>query len=178
MGHTEPRTLPLRRRSDPIPGARALRYDPQGKTAGFLLSNVGGGMKRLTNFVLIGPLLIWLTFLALLSPMIAVKGFAGIGEFLLVALLVCYVPGIIPLLVLAGLDELMSHYRINVWLRVLVCSALGFAIAYALFRYALQASGAQRDFEHYGLWLGLLGGIPAAACSWLSSRNKLAALGA
>jgi len=178
MGHTEPRTLPLWRRSDPIPGARALRYDPQGETAGFLLSNVGGGMKRLTNFVLIGPLLIWLTFLALLSPMIAVKGFAGIGEFLLVALLVCYVPGIIPLLVLAGLDELMSHYRVNVWLRVLVSGALGFAVAYALFRYALQASGAQRDFEHYGLWLGLLGGIPAAACSWLSSRNKLAALGA
>lgn len=177
MAHMLPPTLPLWHEAtlSPKPALCGTILSGNGR---FLIVDVGGGMKRLTNFVLFGPLLIWMTFLALLSPQIAVKGLTGIYEFLFVALLICYAPGIIPLLALAGLDELMSRYRINVWLRVLVCGAIGFAVAYALLRYTLQAAGAQRDFEHYGLWLGLLGGIPAAACSWLSSRNKLAALGA
>jgi hypothetical protein len=129
-------------------------------------------MKRATNFVLIGPLLIWLTFLALLSPKIAVRGFTGAEEFFLIALLVCYAPGIIPLLAVAGVDELMARYLVNVWLRTLVCAGIGFAVAYALFWYGSEAVGAQRDFAQYGMWTGLLGGVPAAICSWLSSRNK------
>ena len=62
-------------------------------------------MKRLMNFVLLGPFLIWLTFLALLSPLIVRNGFTGIYEFLLIALLVCYAPGVIPLLGIAGVDS-------------------------------------------------------------------------
>jgi len=135
-------------------------------------------MKRLMNFVLLGPFLIWLTFLALLSPLIARNGFTGIYEFLLIALLVCYAPGVIPLLGIAGVDELMSRYRANVWLRVLVCGAIGFAAALTLFYYFLHAVGAEKEYERYGLWLGLLGGLPGVLCSWLSSRNKTAALGA
>lgn len=129
-------------------------------------------MKRLTNFVLLGPFLIWLTFLALLSPLLARNGFTGIYEFLLVALLVCYAPGIIPLLGIAGVDALMSRYRANVWLRVLVCGAIGFAAAWTLFYYFLHAAGAEKEYTRYGLLLGLLGGVPAVVCSLLSNRMQ------
>jgi hypothetical protein len=126
-------------------------------------------MTRLTYFILLGPFLIWLTFLALLSPLLARNGIAGIGEFLLVALVLCYAPGIIPMLGIAGLDELMSRYRVNVWLRVPVCGAAGFAATFALFYYVDLLVHVQKD---YGLWLGLLGGLPAALCSWLSGRKQ------
>lgn len=134
-------------------------------------------MKRLTNFVLFGPLLIWVTFVAMLLPLIiGPQGFAGLGEFLFIALLICYAPGIIPLLALAGLDEVMSRHRVNVWLRVLICGAIGFAAAFALFYYLLKAAGARQEIELYGLWLGLMGGVPAVVCTWLSGRNKMKAL--
>ena len=127
-------------------------------------------MKRLMNFVLLGPFLIWLTFLALLSPLLARNGFTGIGEFLMVALVVCYAPGILPLLAITGLDELMSRHRVNVWLRVLACGVMGFAATFALFYSVGLLAYLQKD---YGLWLGLLGGLPAALCSWLSGRTHV-----
>jgi hypothetical protein len=129
-----------------------------------------GGMRRLSFFILLGPFLSWFIFIAMLLPkLLTGPTFDGAFEFFLIALLVCYVPGVLPLLVIAGIDYLLSRYH---WaIGVLVCAVVGFGAAYALFYFGAQAAGAQKDFQEYGFFLGLMGGIPAAVCSWLSSEK-------
>ena len=126
-------------------------------------------MRRVSFFVLLGPFLSWLTFFAMLLPkLLTGPRFDGGLQFFFAALLVCYVAGVFPLLVIAGIDHLLSRYH---W-RVLVCAVVGFGAAYALFYFGAQAAGAQKDFQEYGLFLGLMGGIPAAVCSWLSGEKQ------
>ena len=127
-------------------------------------------MRRVSFFVLLGPFLSWLIFVAMLLPkLLTGPRFDGASEFFLIALLVCYAPGVLPFFVIAGIDHLLSRYHWTVG--VLVCAVAGFGAAYALFYAGAQAAGAQKDFQQYGFFLGLIGGIPAAACSWLSSRK-------
>jgi hypothetical protein len=103
----------------------------------------------------------------MLSPELLTRPrFDGGLQFFAVALLVCYVFGAVPLLVLAGIDHLLSRYR---W-RLLVCAVAGFGTTYILFNYAAQG-GAEKDFQTYWFGLGLMGAIPAAVCSWLSGHK-------
>ena len=125
-------------------------------------------MKRVGYFVLLGPFLSWLVFIAMLSPkLLTGPKFDGALPFFFIALLVCYVPGVLPLLVIAGIDHLLSRYQ---W-RILVCAVVGFGAAYTLF-YFLAQGGPEKDFRQYWFFLGLMGGIPAAVCSWLSGEKQ------
>jgi hypothetical protein len=123
-------------------------------------------MKRLLTFAFLGPLLSWLIFLAMFSPkLLTGPRFDGGLQFFLIALLVCYVPGVVLHLAMAGIDHLLSPHR---W-RIAVCAVAGFAAAYVVFYY-LSRGGSEADFQHYQFFLGLMGAIPAAVCSWLSGR--------
>jgi hypothetical protein len=125
-------------------------------------------LRRLSYFILVGPLLSWLIFVAMLSPkLLTGPRFDGGLQFFAVALLVCYVFGALPLLVLAGIDHLLSRYP---W-RLLVGAILGFGAAYTLFYFAAQG-GPEKDFREYWFALGLMGAIPAAVCSWLSRSRR------
>src|SRR5215213_8689716 len=126
-------------------------------------------MRRVSFFVLLGPFLSWLIFFAMLLPkLLTGPRFDGGLQFFFAALLVCYVAAVLPLLAIAGIDHLLSRYH---W-RFLVCAVVGFGAAYALFYFGAQAAGAQKDFQEYWFFLGLMGGIPAAVCSWLSSEKQ------
>ena len=126
-------------------------------------------MRRVSFFVLLGPFLSWLVFFAMLLPkLLTGPKFDGALQFFFVALVVCYVGGVLPLLVIAGLDHLLSRYH---W-RVLDCAVVGFGAAYTLFYFGAQAVGAPRDFQEYWFFLGLMGGIAAGVCSWLSSDKQ------
>ena len=126
-------------------------------------------MRRVSFFVLLGPFLSWLIFIAMLLPkLLTGPRFDGALPFFFIALLICYVAGVLPLLVIAGIDHLMSRYQ---W-RVLVCAVVGFGVACTLFYFGAQAAGVPRDFQEYWFFLGLMGGIPAGVCSWLSSEKQ------
>ena len=130
-----------------------------------------GGMRRLWFFVLLAPFLCWSVFVAMLLPkLLTGPRFDGASEFFLIALLVCYVPGVLTFLVIAGIDYLLSRYHWTIG--VLVCAMVGFGAAYILFYFGAQAAGAQSDFQQYGVFLGLMGGIPAGVCSWLSREKQ------
>jgi hypothetical protein len=123
-------------------------------------------MKRLLTFAFLGPLLSWLIFFAMFSPkLLTGPRFDGGLQFFLFALLVCYMPGVVPHLAMAGIDHLLSPHRRH----ILVCAVAGLAVAYALLYY-LSRGGSEADFQQYWFFLGLMGAIPAAVCSWLSGR--------
>lgn len=125
-------------------------------------------LRRLSLFVLLGPFLSWLIFVAMLSPkLLTGPRFDNGMQFFAVALLVCYAFGALPLLVLAGVDHLLSRYR---W-RLLVCAVVGFGVAYGLFQYAAHGL-VDKDFQTYWFGLGLMGAIPAAVGSWLSGHKR------
>lgn len=126
-------------------------------------------MRRLSVFVILGPFLSWLAFVAMFVPkLLTGPPFDGGLPFFIIALLVCYAPGALFLLVLAGVDKLLSRYH---WaLRMGICALIGFGTAYTLF-YFLSRGGPEKDFQEYWFFLGLMGGLPAAACSWLSNER-------
>lgn len=125
-------------------------------------------MRRLTYFVLLGPLLSWLVFLAMLTPkLLTGPRFDGGLQFFFIALLICYVPGAVGFFLMAGIDHLLSRYR----RRWIPCAAIGFAIAFGLF-YWLSRGGPEKDFQDYWIFLGLMGGLPTALCSWLADKTS------
>ena len=68
-------------------------------------------MRRVSFFVLLGPFLSWLVFIAMLLPkLLTGPRFDGALPFFLIALLVCYAPGVLAFLVIAGIDHLLSRY--------------------------------------------------------------------
>ncbi len=124
-------------------------------------------MRRAAYFVLLGPLLSWLVFVAMLTPELLTRPpFENGVQFFIIVLLLCYAPGAIGFLLVAQIDRALSQHR---W-RVFVSAVVGFAIAYALF-YFLSRGLAEKDFAKYEIFLGLMGGLPAAVCSWLAERQ-------
>jgi hypothetical protein len=65
-----------------------------------------------------------------------------------------------PGLVVALVDWLFARTRLPV------------AVATTLFTYGASVLSLAWDGERYILALGLIGGIPAAVCSWLSNRHR------
>ena len=128
--------------------------------------------RRLAFFVLLGPFLSWLIFLAMLSPkLLTGPRFEGGLSFFAIALGICYFPGILFFLAAAGLDHGLSRFQAA--LRVGLLAVVGFGVAFTLF-YVLSRGGPEKDFQQYWFFLGLMGAVPLAVCSWLSSRSQTA----
>ena len=121
-------------------------------------------MRRLAFFVLLGRFLIWFIFVAIAlahSDRLMLEE----RRYFPASLLACYAIAPLPQLVIAHTDHRLSRNR---W-RVLVCFLVGFGMAVALF-YSLAEGGGEKEFRQYWFFLGLMVGLPAAVCSWLSGR--------
>jgi hypothetical protein len=124
-------------------------------------------MKRFLIFGLLGPLLGFVTFfwilLQILNWALGEENTFDLHQVVLIPM--AYVIGIVPALTAAGFDHILR----NVYRRVLWTTLFGYLLG--LFPIA---SALLMGFVHgtYVLFLGLIGGIPAAICSWLSSEKK------
>ena len=85
-------------------------------------------VRRVPIFVLLGPFLVWLSFILYLLPDLirkppdsGVLGFFGLVLFFVMAL------GIVPGIVLAGADHLMAGRGLSRVMRAVVCGALGYS---------------------------------------------------
>ena len=126
-------------------------------------------MRRLLIFVLLGPVLLWLGFgLLVLKP----GDLAYYGQMVIVF----YIAGTMPMLALAGIDELLTRYQVHRIVKSVVCAMIGCAFAAGVFYLLAREFRAQWEFLEDIALLGLFGGIPAAMCSWLSGENKTAGL--
>jgi hypothetical protein len=126
-------------------------------------------MRRLLIFVLLGPGLLWLAFgLLVIKP----GDLAYYGQMVIVF----YVAGAIPMLALAGVDELLTRTQAHRIVKAVVCAVIGCAFAAGVFYLLARDFRAQWEFVEDIALLGLFGGIPAAVCSWLSNENKTAGL--
>jgi hypothetical protein len=129
-------------------------------------------MRRVSYFVLLGPLLAWLTLAALLLPEAIGKPFSLDASTVVVSVLASYFVSVGPLLVLAGVEKLLARRALHRIVRIGACAIAGYGIALAIVLYWAPAFGGRRGFAEYTLWFGLLGAVSAAVCSLLSGDKK------
>lgn len=127
-------------------------------------------MRRYFIFTLIGPALSGFIFLlasTFISGYWARTSGSGISKLFTVAgstLQYSYLFGLLPTLMIAAVDDILSHIRrIDAVLRMLISGAIGFMFAEILYGSRGPDSGALQ-FVLYGL----VGLIPAMLCSWLA----------
>ena len=121
-------------------------------------------MKRIPLFVLVGPLVAWLTAFGLLTRTVEGPIFEE-ARYWLASFLACYAFSIPPLLVTAWIDRRVPRGR------PLVCGLAGFAIAFVLYYIFMHEGGREEDiriFHRHWFSVGLVWGLPAAVCSWLA----------
>ena len=123
-------------------------------------------MRRVAFFTVLGPILAWLIFWLMHLPDVISRPLPDDFGFVFAFLLAAYIGGFIPLLAVAGLDELMARNNVQRLARAAVCGVIGCAAAIGVFYYV--ASSAPSEFVKYWFTLGLMGAVSAALCSWLS----------
>ena len=125
-------------------------------------------MRRVAFFVVLGPFLAWLTFWLMHVPEVMSRPLPDDFGFVFAFLLAAYIGGVVPLLAVAGLDELMARNNVQRLARATLCGVIGCAAAIAVFYYV--ASGSPSEFAKYWFTLGLMGAVSAGVCSWLSGK--------
>lgn len=129
-------------------------------------------MRRFATFMVLGPLLVWLTAFMLQIPDLIRRPDAGAMKFFFAVIVIFMGLGLIPGLLLALADGLMERWRLSRVVRVAVCAALAYpmtAVAVWLF---LKDSGLRSNLTAELPIAGLFGLIPAAVCSWLAGRHR------
>jgi hypothetical protein len=125
-------------------------------------------VKRFATFMLLGPLLAWLSTAILLFPG-PIRPDGAELAFYVVVLVFIVVFGLIPGAVLAGVDQVMVTLGWSrVW-RAVACAVL----AYPLAALAIWTALNQLGLHSYPTEVpvnALFGVIPAAVCSWLAGR--------
>ena len=129
-------------------------------------------MPRVAIFVLLGPFLVWLSFLLYsLAGLIGNVSGPSLGGFFLIVLFYVMSRGIVPGIVLAVLDQLMADRGLSRVVRAVVCGVLGDPLAIAAGWYIGLNKVGLRSIDDY-FYLGCLYAvIPAALCSWLAGRR-------
>ncbi len=129
-------------------------------------------MPRVAIFVLLGPFLVWLSFLLYsLAGLIGNVSGPSLGGFFLIVLFYVMALGIVPGIVLAVLDQLMADRGLSRVVRAVVCGVLGYPLAIAAGWYIGLNKVGLRSIDDY-FYLGCLYAvIPAALCSWLAGRR-------
>ena len=126
-------------------------------------------MKRYVIFAAIGPLLAGFALLVLGAP----TGYWDRPDVLKKLAWVVfstlpynYLFGIIPVLMIAAVDDILLHVRqIRPRLRMLLTGLVGFAATAALY----GTLGSETGLKHYLLY-GLAGFVPATISSWLAHK--------
>jgi len=123
-------------------------------------------MSRLPIFVLLGPLLSWLILIAMLSPRLLTGPMFDEGwRMFFASLFGSYGITFLPLVAIAYIDRRLAHHR---W-RILACTVVGVGWTIALF-YSITEGVVEKEHLHHWFLVALVGGLPAAVCSWLSGR--------
>jgi hypothetical protein len=124
-------------------------------------------MRRLLTFALLGPPLGFITVLVvggLISDRSAVGMSATAWLFSIVLMPFAYLVGIGPALVAWIVDELLSRV-LRLEFRMITSAIAGYA-AVALFKYFLAKYPTTREILEFGI----IGAIPAVACTWISDK--------
>jgi hypothetical protein len=124
-------------------------------------------MRRLLIFAAFGPLFGFLTVMASIQLLnVAVDGSFTLSFGQLVLLPAAYVLGIVPALITAGFDHALRRARYRVLWTSLFAYFAGFVpVLTALLMGFLST--------WYVLFVGLVGLVPGAICSWLSPSSSL-----
>ncbi len=124
-------------------------------------------MKRLLTFALLGPPLGFIAVLVV-GELISGRWFVGVSVtawlYSVVFMPFAYVLGIGPALVAWIVDELLSRV-LRLELRMITSAIVGYAAA-AFFWYIWAKHPTTRGILEYGI----VGAIPAAACTWIADR--------
>jgi hypothetical protein len=121
--------------------------------------------RPLLYFILLGPLLTWLIFVAMFLAWVYPGPVFEGGRWWAASLSGSYGLSLLPMLGAAWVDHRLHQSR---W-RVLACFAAGFTMAVAAF-YSIADGGVHPALQKHWLFAGLLWGLPAGVCSWLSGR--------
>jgi hypothetical protein len=128
-------------------------------------------MNRFVAFVLLGPLLGAVTMFGLLAPKLV--GTWGQSHdhapFFLLSIGLAYVFGIIPAGLAGWIDARFSGRPL---VKIPVMAVVGYAGAMIAFISACALVNAMNVFWQIPMLAGLIGAIPAAVCSWLSSEKR------
>ena len=129
-------------------------------------------MKRYLIFAALGPLLggfLLLIATTVMSGYWAQTNLSEVAKLFVVfanTLQYSYLFGIVPALMIAAVDDIISHVRRMGWgVRVLVVGAVGFAAAELLY----GSRGPDSGVIQFMLY-GLVGFVPATISSWLAHR--------
>jgi hypothetical protein len=127
-------------------------------------------MKRYVIFAAVGPFVggfLLLLVTTILSGYWAETDASEVAKLFLVfvkSLQFSYLFGILPVMIFAALDDIVSHVRwISAVMRMLMIAAIAFFAAAILY----GGRGADSGIAQFILY-GLVGLIPAMLCSWLS----------
>lgn len=124
--------------------------------------------KRFATFMLLGPLLAWLSTFILLLPG-PIRPDSAEMAFYVVVLMFIVAFGLIPGAVLAGVDQVMVKLGWSrVW-RAVACAVLAYPLAALTIWIAFNQRGLQSSTDEVPV-NALFGVIPAAVCSSLAGR--------
>jgi hypothetical protein len=126
-------------------------------------------MRRFVIFATLGPLLGFVTVMALVQALnVAIDGSMTLQFGQTVLLPAAYVLGIVPALITASVDNALSKARYRVlWTSMFAYFAGFMPVLTALLMGFLSS--------WYVLLVGLVGLVPGAVCSWLSGEKKVLA---
>jgi hypothetical protein len=127
--------------------------------------------KRFAIFMLLGPLLVWLSAFMLHVPRLIRMPDANAltAMFFFIVFFIAF--GLIPGAVLAGADWLMERWKLSRVVRVAACAVLAYPVTLAALWYFLRDLGV-RPFTTDLPVTALFGMIPAAVCSWLAGKAE------
>jgi len=127
--------------------------------------------KRFAIFMLLGPLLVWLSAFMLHVPRLIRMPDANAltAMFFFIVFFIAF--GLIQGAVLAGADWLMERWKLSRVVRVAACAVLAYPVTLAALWYFLRDLGV-RPFTTDLPVTALIGMIPAAVCSWLAGRAE------
>jgi hypothetical protein len=128
-------------------------------------------LRHVATFILLGPLLVWLTIVILLLPDVMRRPHSGAVEFFGFAIVIVAVLGFVPAVLLACADHLMANRGLPRAARAAACAALGYPAAGLAFYVAVNSVGLRSSFADDVFIARLFGIIPAAVCSWLAGRH-------
>ena len=140
-----------------------------------MLGKTGAGwsMKRYVIFAVLGPLIggFWLLLTTtLLSGYWSEPSLSQVAKLFVVfakTLQYSYLFGILPALMIAAVDDILSHVkRIGPVARMLIVGAIAFIAAELLYGSRGPDSGAIQFFLY-----GLVGFLPATIASWLAHKT-------
>jgi hypothetical protein len=126
---------------------------------------------RIRTFIVLGPFLAWLISIVFLVAVSYPKPLFEQAWYWPSSLILAYMFSVLPMFLAGWIDQKLSAK----WWRSIACFAAGFGIAVALY-YQFTHEGTSgpenaKEFRESWFYVGLVWGVPAAVCSWLSSQR-------